>query len=132
MHRQPLFVVLFALLVLIAILHTAATTLFLYWIYPWFDNMMHFLGGLLVGLSALWLVFQSRYMPSAWKHYSPVLVVGVAIIGVGISWEVFEYVIKSSIQPNFISDTASDLIMDALGALAGYLVVTRLYGDSYE
>jgi hypothetical protein len=132
MFRQPLFIFLFFLLFLMAVLHITATMLFFYWIYPWFDNMMHFLGGLLVGLTGLWLVFQSGYLPSGWMRYSPTLIVGVGIVIVGVGWEVFEYLTGISLQQSFVADTISDLLMDGLGAIVGYLSFIHLYGHSYE
>jgi hypothetical protein len=129
MHRQPLFIFLFFLLLTVATLHSLAITFYLYWIYSWFDNTMHFLGGLLVGLSALWFVFQSGYAPIKLKTYQPVVIAGFAILCVGVGWEIFEYLTGLSIQPHFVADTISDLCMDTLGAGIGWFSFIRLYNE---
>src|SRR3989344_5622067 len=61
MHTRFFYIV-FSLLLIVAMLHSAAIYFSLYWIYRWFDMPMHFLGGLLVGLSSLWLLFFAGYI----------------------------------------------------------------------
>ena len=112
---------------LIALLHTAATELFLYWLYPWFDTLVHFLGGLFIGLSALWLFFESRYIALKRSALRAFVVTLGAIIVVGIGWEIFELVAGIPIEDNFVADTITDLSMDVLGAMLGYLAFKKLY-----
>ena len=127
MYRHPLFIFIFALMSLIALLHTAATELFLYWLYPWFDTLVHFLGGLFIGLSALWLFFESRYFALERSALRAFLVTLGAIIVVGVGWEIFELVAGIPIEDNFVADTITDLSMDVLGAMLGYLAFKKLY-----
>jgi len=48
----------FVLGIIIAFLHQSAVALYWYWSVPWFDIVMHFLGGLWVGTCALWFTEQ--------------------------------------------------------------------------
>lgn len=70
---------------------------------------MHFSGGVLLALLA-WAGGVRR----------PSLLL-IVVISIGLLWELFEITIGISIsEPNFLSDTALDLIMDALGGLVVY------------
>lgn len=103
---------LFAALILAALLsylqHIALANL-LYWYYPWFDTLMHFLGGLALG------TFVIALLP---KRSAPLFLAGMFLIAVG--WEVFEYLIHAEREMNFVFDTSLDLLMDALGMTLAY------------
>lgn len=83
---------------------------FLYWRYVWFDLPMHFLGGFTIG--ALTIAFLMRYRP--------LIFLGV-LFAIAIGWEIFEVVIGSPMEANYVFDTSLDLLMDALGATAAYI-----------
>lgn len=127
MYRHPLFIVWFSLLVGIALLHSAALEFFFYWTYSWFDILMHFLGGLFIGLSALWFFFESGYV-TAKKHTRAVFIIaGSATLLIGVSWEIFEVVAGVPIEDNYALDTAIDLFMDMLGSLVAAYAYARMY-----
>ena len=127
MLRHPLFIFLFSLLIVIATLHLVALEFFLYRLYPWFDIMMHFLGGIFISLSALWFFFESEFV-SLKKTYTRVFLTAiVSIVAIGVGWEIFEVVAGIPIEENFILDTTVDLAMDIVGMLAGFFVFSRLY-----
>lgn len=44
--------------IIVATLHAIALSQFLYWQLPWFDVLMHFLGGLLVSLFGIWTLMK--------------------------------------------------------------------------
>ncbi len=83
--------------------------------------VMHFLGGLSVGLFAIWFFFHSnlffKRMP---KRSEAVFLALVAVMVVGVSWEIFEYVNDISIATEgYAPDTFHDLLSDVLGASLG-------------
>lgn len=124
LYHQPLFRFLFALISLVALLHLAALKYFLYLEWWWFDILMHFLGGLWVGVAALW--FTRQYILR--RALTPRLALCVtlaSIAAVAVGWEFFELWAGVPITPNYAKDTALDLSAGVLGALAGYAYVMK-------
>jgi hypothetical protein len=118
---------------LIASLHFLASAYSWYWQWPWFDILMHFLGGAFIGLASLWVLFHSRYVGSF--HPSRKAMFAAALVGalsVGLGWEVFEYVAGAtgvSGYESYALDTATDLAMDCLGAVVSYLLYSKFHGE---
>jgi uncharacterized membrane protein YjdF len=96
--------------------------------YPW-DDIMHFLSGILVGLSAvLWLtsvVDRAKLRLSAWLHALLVLCIGAST---AVVWEIVEFssdhLFGTFTQRNDLFDTMTDLIYGTTSAL---LVAALLY-----
>ena len=109
-----------AIIVLIAVLHYAAVALYLYWSYWWFDNVMHFLGGLAIGLFLYWFFYRSNIVSSRQAPWA-LVIAGTIVVGVG--WEIFEYVMHFTYtsKESYVFDTSLDLLMDLLGACAACL-----------
>jgi hypothetical protein len=107
------------LIVLISSLHIYAGEKYLYFLYWWFDIVMHFLGGVWVGVTFLWLYFFSRFFgQQAFQKGKVFKVAIISFVIVGLSWEIFEVFIGVPIyEPNYIFDTVSDLIVGTLGVL---------------
>ncbi len=95
----------------LALLQHYALANLLYWYYPWFDTMMHFLGGLTVATFGIALLAKRR-----------VLIFLIAMFGVAIGWELFELLINAEREENFVFDTSLDLLMDALGMTVTYFL----------
>lgn len=118
--------VIFALVALLGVLQQLAFAHYLYWRFPWYDIMMHFLGGVVVGAVYLWVV---RYeLPSLLKKYETFLYVLAFSLVVGVLWEVFEFFVgidREFSYPVRQIDTVVDLVMDASGATLSYMVFSR-------
>ena len=113
---------------LIAALHLLAIELYWYWTYLWFDILVHFLGGFLVALGALWLVFYSGYLSHGFlfsKIRACTIALGAGIV-IGILWELFEVVTGPPAASNYALDTSLDMLFDVLGAYGAYLFVLYL------
>ena len=136
-YQNPLFKTWFFSLLLLALLHIVAIELFLYWLYPWFDIVTHFLGGVTVSLGVFWFLFESPFVRIEKR---PLVIIGtltLAIVGIGVAWEVFEFLTGVTRgEENFVADTTLDLIMDAFGALCGGWYAARIshknHDKSYE
>ena len=123
--RNSFSIFLVILIVFIAIANWFANIFYLYWLIWWFDLVMHFLGGLWVGASGL-LIFSSikkkrgSQAPVDMKLAFTVALACAIVIGGG--WEVFEFsldrLLIAELQSG-IADTASDLLMDFIGSIAG-------------
>lgn len=95
---------------LLAFLQHYALANLLYWYYPWFDTLMHFLGGLTVASFGIALLE---------KHRALVFLGGMLLIAIG--WELFELAINAQREANFAFDTSLDLLMDACGMSLAYI-----------
>jgi len=120
--RKSLFIEIVIIAVLIAILHYAATVFSLYWSIVWFDILMHFLGGLFIGLLALYLFFTSGLIKYPCTHKIVVFSVVVgSVLVVGLTWELWELFVGLSDVLSDQGDTVLDLILDIFGAVVAYM-----------
>jgi hypothetical protein len=94
----------------LALLQHYALANLLYWYYPWFDTLMHFIGGLALASFGVALLAKRR-----------ALVFLGAMFGIAVGWELFELVINTEREINFAFDTSLDLLMDALGMTVTYI-----------
>lgn len=119
---------LFILIWLLALVHMSAEYYHLYFFFPWFDIVTHFLGGLWVGIATVWVWYFSGYLRKA--HLPDRNSIYVALLGglvVGIVWELYQYVIwmltDVGIPLGYIGDTILDLVMDVVGAGVGSFIL---------
>ncbi len=80
--------------------------------YPWFDSMLHTLGGIYIGLVAMWFLYFFRISPRLFYVLISVLIVGLA-------WELMEYVLSFPRSPHmsYELDTLKDLVLDLIGGI---------------
>ena len=123
-----LFTALFLSAVL-SILNLLGLHFYFYWIYWWFDVVMHFMAGIIGGLATYWVLVHSGFF---WKQGkgSPrlqILAVFICVFIVGVAWEVMEYVSHTagSSQESYAVDTMNDLILDSAGAIIAALIAGR-------
>lgn len=127
MKEYSLLYVGLCLITVLAILNFIAISFYFYWIFWWFDMMIHFLAGLTGGLIAIWFLFDSklfyRHVPGVSGAIFGAL---IAIITVGVAWEIFEYVngLTQSTEA-YATDTTYDLIADMLGAVLAGIIGSR-------
>ena len=98
-------------------LNQIALVFYFYWTLAWYDIMMHFLGGLTIGV---FLICIFRIANIRTRSFLTIFLLAMFI---SVDWEIFEYV-NDIIDPteNYAMDTAYDLVMDALGITAAYLL----------
>ncbi len=121
--RRPLLVELFLSALVVAGLHYAALTFSLYWTTDWFDILMHFLGGFVIGIGALFVFFTSGYIAvtQTIRHRGVMLLMIVmSVLVVGLGWEVWELLAGFTDRFSQLGDTVLDIIMDTLGAIAAF------------
>lgn len=107
-----------------------ATYFYWYWRIWWFDMPMHFLGGLWVGLSMLWLFFLSgRFGQNGKRTTGIIFAVGIfSVFVIAILWEVFEYIVQllfPSGTPYDMLDTLSDIFWGVTGGTIASFSFTR-------
>jgi hypothetical protein len=95
----------------------------LFWIYPWYDIMLHILGGLVMGSWAIAVV--ERLGMRSFDALK--LILGIVLAG-ALLWEVFEYIVGFNSGEGYVADTLADITNGLLGALlvsGVYLYVIR-------
>lgn len=91
-----------------------------FWIYDWWDTLLHLLGGLTVGLWCGAVAVALR-MPALRAF----LFTFGAILAVAVAWEVWEYATGlTGGTPGYWEDTTKDIINGCIGAVAAW----ALYG----
>ena len=123
---------LFILVWVLALIHIAAESYYWYWTYRWLDIPMHLLGGVWLGLGVLWLRNHTQYVRHLWDRI-PLHNVGIALLAgvcVGLVWEGYEYVVwqyvGTGLPAQYVQDTVLDVLMDSVGAVAGYFLYQAL------
>lgn len=101
----------------LALIHTLAVHLFLYWRFPWLDIPMHAFGGMVVALG-FFTLRDLRFFPNKMLHLVSVLAL---VLFVALCWEAFELIIGVPIIGNYYLDTAADVSLGLLGGLVGYI-----------
>ncbi len=115
--RKPFFKEFLILSIVIAILHYISLKLYLYWTVSWFDILMHFLGGFLIAIFAIFILYSFSDFENLKKHkifvWSLILIL---TLSVGLTWELWEIFVGFTNTLKDLGDTVLDLIMDLIGA----------------
>jgi hypothetical protein len=132
LHQERVLKVLFVLIWVLAVAHMMAEVYFLYWAFEWYDILTHFLGGLWVGMAALWFWYLSGYIRDIETIDFRALPIAIlAGLVIGVVWEGYEYGVwmwsGSGLPINYMQDTSLDIVVDVFGALFGYVAFKRLF-----
>jgi len=101
------------------VVNALASTFYWYVTIPWFDMLMHAIGGVFVALlGGAFLRKQLRGISS----YHMFINIALFVFIIGLAWEYYEYVVQYFIKHVQLADPAdsiSDLICDMLGGIVG-------------
>lgn len=128
MLTKDIFKKAFWALALTGALNWISSSFYLYWTIWWIDIVVHFLGGLTVGLSVMWIFSYNNNFKN-WSHKKLFLFSIVGTIIVGLLWEIFELYFEMTYLSDGIdywTDTSSDLIMDTIGGVLGFIYTSSL------
>ena len=118
MDRKKLFRIIAFLVVFISVTNFFANKFYWYYSIWYFDMIMHFLGGVWVGLASIYLFPpKDLSIKFIWRILFFVLLVGVG-------WEVFEvFVSRMTTESSYfnILDTISDVFFDLAGGVFAIL-----------
>lgn len=118
--RRLLFLQLF-LISIVAALHLVGTALYLYWVFWWYDMVVHFLASIWVALAALSIALHLGLRRVG-------LSVFACVVLVSIGWEFFEYHIGAADLTDrrvFVIDTALDFVVNMVGGFLGFYLGKR-------
>jgi len=117
MDRKKFLIRLALLIFFIFLVNLVALKFYWYYSIWYFDMIMHFLGGLWLGLAFFWLF--------SFKELSLKLILKVilGILLIGIFWEIFEILVNKTIAQNpfNILDAVSDIYFDLAGGIFAIL-----------
>ena len=116
MNSKRFLIRLVSLIIFIFLLNFLALKFYWYSSIWYFDMIMHFLGGLWLGLISIYLfspTFRESFLESTFK-------VLLAVLFIGAGWEVFEILIDVFITKNSLNilDSTSDIFFDLAGGLS--------------
>ncbi len=118
-----------ALAAVVFVLNYIAGLYYLYWVFWWYDIMMHFVTGAVVGAFVAWGVLRFRADVSLSALFG---IVFISIMVIGIGWEIFEYVTGAFIgESDILFDTLHDIVMDTLGAFFSTAILTLMFDTSH-
>lgn len=109
-------------IIFLAIINFLAIDFGWYYIYSWFDILMHFWGGFTVFYLVNYIFYNKL---SVLNKRNFIILLGVFIIG--FSWEVYEYIVVNVWAGNNfnLNDTLFDLFFDVLGGIFSMLIINK-------
>lgn len=121
MNRKKLFIRLAVLIFLILVANFTANKFYWYSSIPYFDMIMHFLGGFWLALLFIWLYNKEKL------NSINILKVMLSILAIGVVWELFEIIVNNSLAKNPFDagDTLSDLFFDLFGGVCALWYVSK-------
>ena len=104
-------------LILLYVLHIYAIDYFWYLHFPYFDIIMHILGGFCIAMSAYFVLKNPKY------------IIFLTVLA-GIIWEIFEVYYDISGWPidslAYKIDTIKDILNDTLGAIFAWILIIKI------
>jgi len=124
MRQQKLVGTLFALSILLTLVHAMAMEAHWYVMYPGFDVFVHLLGGVIIAAFALY-IYNVVYPPVDDAVPSAYLLAYIvtATVVVGIGWEIVEQQLRLTYDAGYSIATAKDVMVDLAGALVFAVVL---------
>lgn len=97
-------------------LHLFALEYFLYWAVPWFDILLHIIGGISFGFLLLFIA-NKTVENTPW--YIPI----VGTLVAASVWEIFEFQIgQTFVAKNLVLDTISDVAFSIFGGFIAFII----------
>ena len=126
-NKNTLLYITFFSTILLWVMHTIGIAYSLYWVYWWFDTVMHILGGFSLGFLSLYIFYGFSIFRDELSFSEIMMVSFIFAMMLGGIWEVFEYVndLTQSTE-KYSLDVVHDLLADALGVILALLVTKRL------
>ncbi len=128
MFKQKPFYFSLVVLIILITLHAVGSYYSWYWVYSWFDVVVHIVSGLWVSLVMLWLASVLGQINSL-KEYKvkSFLIAFLSAVLFGVVWEIFENISQTTFTnaSGYSLNTAMDILNDGLGGILAYLYFIR-------
>lgn len=121
MDRKKLLIHLVVLIFFIFAVNATAYKFYWYSEIWWFDMVLHFMGGVWLGLFFIHLFFHEYW------SFDTIFKIILGVLLVGIFWEIYEIFVNDYITRNPFNtrDTISDICLDLAGGLFAILYYTK-------
>jgi uncharacterized membrane protein YjdF len=94
----------------------------IYWSVEGYDSVMHAFGGFIGALLVIYTLQKIGISPQSLpKKIILLLFVMISVVAVGSIWELWEIFVGFTDPFTDLVDTISDLIMDTLGSIIGFI-----------
>jgi hypothetical protein len=119
------FVLGFAFLSVVAVVHHFALLNAWYFHFPWLDTWVHLIAGFSLGFFLVWLFLIRLFgnLSPSWSLYTTVALT----LLISVIWEWFELSIGLRFKENYVFDTSLDVTMNIFGALFANLIARRFF-----
>lgn len=110
------------------IMYFLAESFYFYWIYWWYDIVLHFIVPMAGGFGIYWGIFRSGliFRRTFSGTLVPFTIVFSCVMAVVIGWEMFEYINgMTDSTEGYRLDTINDLIFGGIGGALPTLIVLR-------
>lgn len=126
LSRKKVFALVSFFIFFIFFLNFSANKFYWYSSIWWFDLMMHFLGGLWLGLFFIWYDYENFVELNFNKKNLLNLI--YFVLFVGIAWEIYEILVNILFAQNSFDaiDTFTDLIADTFGGVIIFIFLKKL------
>lgn len=122
MKKYPILYRLVFFTLIFAIAHRVALYFSIYWTTEGFDSFMHAFGGFIGALMVIYVLQKMGISPQTIpKKIILLLFVMVSVVAVGSIWELWEIFVGFTDPITDVLDTISDLIMDTIGSVIGFI-----------
>lgn len=113
--------------IVLFVTNALAVTFYWYVSMPWFDMLMHNIGGVFVGLTA-GAIFLKQIKNL--KNKEILITILLFVFIVGLAWEYYEYIVQiyiKSVHLADLPDSISDLMCDMTGGIIGtyFVILTK-------
>jgi hypothetical protein len=128
--------IVFGLLVFLAVIHFLSISNSLYWVFPWVDIPLHFLGGVWAASFFAWLNLRFSLGIFEGKSFLLNFILAISFVSlIGVLWEFFEFSYDffsnsmdiSKIAQQGVADTMGDFFFDLLGGTAFVLIFKKFF-----
>jgi len=132
-HKIPILIIVLG--IFISVVHSVSLLNSLYFLFWWLDIIMHFLAGVLISLSVMWIYQKhtNNYVRPSFDHVI-LLNIFLFALTIGLVWESFELLLGVFFVENstYVKDTILDFIMNSLGVVVGYIYFLNVKSEKYD
>lgn len=112
----------------IFVINTLAHIFFWYQSFSWFDDIMHFLGGVAGGLFLLWFLYRKYKVWDSERKFLKILLVNSVLFLVAATlWEVMEFSVQDLFDIGTTLADKNDSVRDLIYGLFGNMLVVFYY-----